>query len=101
MKTRITTVVKAEYYIEEVSKSRTITNVVVLPSEAGDRGGQESDLEDVLDDGEEDHEPAGKLEIEESDSEIEEEHNSPPRKRQFIAKSIWSKRGTFDNPFSP
>ena len=64
MKTRITTVVKGEYYIEEVSKSRTITNVVVLPSEAGDRGDQGSDLYDVLDGGEEDHGLAGKLEIE-------------------------------------
>ena len=45
-------------------------------------------------------EPAGELEIDESDSEIEEEHNSPPRKPQFIAKSKWSKRGTFNKPIS-
>ena len=54
-KTRVTTVAEAQDYIEEVSESRSIRNVVGLPPEAGDQGDQESDLEDVLGDDEEDN----------------------------------------------
>ena len=45
--------------------------------EAGDRGDQDSELEDVLEDGKEAYEPAGELRIEESDSDAEEEPDSP------------------------
>ena len=63
--------------------------MVVLLPEAGDRGDQGSDLEDVLEDGEEAYEPAGELRIEESDSDAEEEPDSFPRKR--VGKSKWIK----------
>ena len=53
-KTRVTTVAEALDHIEEVSEIRSIRNVVVLPPEAGDRGDQESDLEDAMGDGKED-----------------------------------------------
>ena len=62
---------------------------MLLP-EAGDRGVQDSDLEDVLEDGEEAYEPAGELRIEESDSHAEVEPDSFPRKRVGISKWIKS-----------
>ena len=70
----------------------------MLPPEAGDWEYQDSQLEDVLEEGEEAYEPARELEIEETDSEAEEEDDSPPKKRQFIGKSEWMKSGTFDKP---
>ena len=72
--------------------------MVVLLPEAGDRGDQDSDLEDVLEDGEEACEPARELRIEESDSDAEEEPNSLPRKRKRVGKSKWIKSGTSDKP---
>ena len=68
---------------------------MLLP-EAGDRGDQDSGLEDVLKDDEEACEPAGELRIEESDSDAEEEPDSPPRKRKRVGKSKWIKSGTSD-----
>ena len=53
-KSRVTTVAEALDHIDEVYEIRSIRNVVVFPREAGDRGDQESDLEDAMDDGEED-----------------------------------------------
>ena len=71
-------------------------HVVVLHLEAGDRGDQDSELEDVLENCEEAYEPARELRIEESDSDAEEEPDSLPRKR--VGKSKWIKSGTSDKP---
>ena len=66
---------------------------MLLP-EAGDRGDQDSELEDVLEDGEEVYEPAGELRIENSDSRCRRGTWSLPRKR--VDKSKWIKNGTSD-----
>ena len=66
---------------------------MVLPPAAGDRGDQESDLEDAVEDGEDEYEPAGELEIEESDSDIEQ-----PDKRRIIPGNKWTKSATFEKP---
>ena len=70
--------------------------MVVLLLEAGDRGDQDSDLEDVLKDDEEAYEPAGELRIVENNSDAEEEPDSLPRK--CVGKSKWIKSGTSDKP---
>ena len=75
----------AEVHDEIQEKSRKIRNFVVLPPAAGDRGDPESDLEDAVKDCEDEYAPAGELEIEESDSDIEQPDNSPPRKRKLLA----------------
>ena len=94
--TRVTTVAEVHDYIQE--KSRKIRNVVVLPPAAGDRGDQESDLEDAVEDGEGEYKPAGELEIEESDSDIEQPDNSPPRKRRTNPGNKWTISATIEKP---
>ena len=58
--------------------------MVVLLLEAGDRGEQDIELEEVLEDGEEAYEPAGELRIEESDSDAEQEPDSPQENENVL-----------------
>ena len=93
-----TTVAEKQNYIEEQINSRNVVNVVVLPPEAGDRGDQESDKEEVPEDKEKEYEPAGQLEIKENDADEEKEPNSPLSKRQSNVSQNWVKTSEFNKP---
>ena len=67
---------------ETTENAKNVVNVVVLPSEAGDFGSQDSNVEDVADSLEEIFEPAGELEVEEDFESNEESETALPSTRK-------------------
>ena len=97
--TKATTIAEVQYAIEN---NRDVRNIVVLPSNAGDSGSQQSDCEEITNDPEEIFEPAEEMEVLEeiySDwCDDKPEVTLPPRtkrSRQDLPK--WKKNDTLDS----
>ncbi|XP_066958864.1 piggyBac transposable element-derived protein 2-like [Macrobrachium rosenbergii] len=97
--TKVTTILEA---LDTAGSSDKVVKLVVLPPAAGDSSDQDSDIEDICDDPEEQHEPAGHIEVEEEidvEEEIETDNDGnkgPVAKKQRRELPKWKKNCVFD-----
>ena len=100
--TKVTTIAEVQDAIEN---NTDVRNIVVLLSNAGDSGSQESDCEEITNDSEEIFEPAREMEVEKEiysnwcDDEPEVVPPRTKRSRQDLPK--WKKNDMLDRDFSP
>ena len=94
--TKVSTIAEA---CEAIAQSSDPAAVVILPPAAGDAGGQDSDVEDIPEDPEEQYEPAGELEVEE-DIESDCDNEVLPLRKKIKQENdvIWKKSATFSKP---
>ena len=73
--------------------------IVVLPRAAGDAGDQDSDIEEIPENPEEEYEPAGELEVEQNiENEFDNEILPLQKKRKLENIITWKKSATFSKP---
>ena len=94
--TKVSTLAEACEIIEQSSDPAAI---VVLPPAAGDAGDQDSDIEKIPENPEEEYEPAGELEVEQNiKNEFDNEILPFQKKRKLENIITWKKSATFSKP---
>lgn len=101
-KTHVSTISEAKDIMQD---SANPVKVVVLPPDAGDKGNQDSDLDEVLEDRETMYDPAGELEVEVLESSDDDDDDlvyKPPVKKGCKSQISWkSKNSSFKSKMQP